>query len=187
MCLYRVDESPLAWAWQASTLMGSSIAAAARRIASARVPGRSVPRPERIGRANRVADGTGRLMMWPCGEVEPGAQHRVPRPQSKQWPTTPRPVVSCITCLAGGPAYTGCHFIPREPGISLACASPKISLPEPTELSRVCSELLGVPAKERDQSWPASARRYVPDLPPVFSHRVRSPMTMERSADLHMS
>ena len=32
-----------------------------------------------------------------------------------------------------------------------------------------------------------AARRYVPDRPPVFSQRQRSPITMARSADLHMS
>ena len=30
-------------------------------------------------------------------------------------------------------------------------------------------------------------RRYVPERPPVFSHRHTSLMTMERSSDLHMS
>jgi len=31
------------------------------------------------------------------------------------------------------------------------------------------------------------SRVYVPDLPPDFSHRANSPMTIARSADLHMS
>ena len=30
-------------------------------------------------------------------------------------------------------------------------------------------------------------RRQVPDRPPVFSHRDRSPMVIDRSTDLHMS
>ncbi len=45
----------------------------------------------------------------------------------------------------------------------------------------------GVSSRGVSQSSANSDRRYVPDLPPVFSHRTKSPMTMERSADLHMS
>ena len=33
----------------------------------------------------------------------------------------------------------------------------------------------------------ASERRYVPDLPPVFSQSAMSPITIDLSIDLHMS
>ena len=39
----------------------------------------------------------------------------------------------------------------------------------------------------RSRSPSRGPRRYVPDRPPVFSHRATSPITMDRSTDLHMS
>ena len=124
----RVDGPLPAWAWSASTWTGSSTEVGARGIPSTHALGRYVLQPAPNDRASRVAGGIGRRTMLLCVVVGTGARRQGPIPRSKRQPTTPRPVVSRITCLDGGPAHTGCHSAARPTCISAARAQQQTNL-----------------------------------------------------------
>ena len=100
------------------------------------------PQRVRIDRANRAAGGSDQPTSGLAAVDGTGAPHRVRARRSTQQPRTPRPAVSRITCLVGGPAHKGCHSAAGAPCISAACASPQTSLPAlPSAIARSFAQL----------------------------------------------